>query len=176
MSQVLRASCLAGLLALAAPAALAQACPDPARLKNICMAVSERIVEKDPAAQHKYRYRTQIMRAACVDPADSPAAMKAKVDRMWRENQSRLICNSLQFDIQNGSLLKFAINQYFDAFLDDAIELGVPLDLVDASDGKTVLDYVQDKMERNRGKETAKTLEAYHWRLRKAGAKYRSEL
>lgn len=164
------------LCALAATAVAAQECPNPAKLKNICMMVSERVQDKDPAVKHRYRYRTQIMAASCVEPGDAPAAMRAKVDAMWRQNQQRLICNSLQFDMQNGSIVKFALNQHFDAFLDDAIELGVPLNLVDASDGKTVLDYVQDKIQRNAGKETAKTLQAYYDRLRKAGAKHRSEL
>lgn len=161
---------------LAAPGAAAQSCPNPAKLKNICMAVSERILEKNPALPQKYRYRTQILDAACVEPGDSPAAMRAKVDAMWRQNQARLICNSLQFDMQNGSIIKYAINSYFETFLDDAIDLGVPLDLVDASDGKTVLDYLQDKIERNRANQTSKTFQAYYDRLRKAGAKHRSEL
>jgi hypothetical protein len=161
---------------LAAPNAVAQECPNPAKLKNLCMMVSERVKEKDPAATHRYRYRTQILAASCVEPGDSKAAMRAKVDAMWRQNQSRLICNSLQFDMQNGSVLKFALNQYFDAFLDDAIELGVPLNLVDAADGKTVLDYVRDKIERNAGKQTEKIFQAYYERLRKAGAKHRAEL
>lgn len=164
------------VLALLASGVIAQTCPDPAKLRNICMAVSERMPAKDPAAKHRYRYRTQIQDAACVTPADSPAATRAKVDAMWRQNQSRLVCNSLQFDMQNGSIIKFAANSYFDAFLDDAVELGVPLSLVDASDGKTVLDYVQDKIERNRANQTAKIFQAYYDRLRRAGARHRSEL
>lgn len=168
-------SALALVLFLGAAPAWAQDCPDPRKLRNICMAVSERIPEKDPGVTYRYRYRTQILQASCVEPSDTKEQMRAKVAAMWRQNQPRLICNSLQFDIQNGSVFKFAINQFFDAFIDDAIELGVPLDTVDA-DGQTVMDYLRDKIERSQGKQTAKIFETYRERLRRAGAKYSSEL
>lgn len=141
------------------------------------MAVSERSLDKDAASQFKYLYQRKFAEAACVDlDKDDKNAANQKIQKMWVAFEDRLICNSLQFDIQNGSIVKFAINQYFEAFLDDVIEWKVNLNRIDAHDGMTVLDYVQAKIERNRGNQTEKIFKAYYERLRKSGAKHKSEL
>jgi len=161
----------------AANAGDGHACPNPAKIKNICMAVSERVRDKDATSSFKYLYQRKLTEAACVDLVkDDQKAVDHKMQQMWLAFEDRLICNSLQFDIQNGSIIKFAINQYFDAFLDDLIAWKVNLNRVDAYDGQTVLDYVQYKIERNRNNQTSKIFSAYYDRLRRAGAKHKSEL
>lgn len=151
-------------------------CPNPVKVKNICMAVSERSRDKDATSSFKYLYQRKFTEAACVDMEhDDADVIDQKMQQMWLAFEDRLICNSLQFDIQNGSIIKFAINQYFDDFVDDVIAWKVNLNRVDA-DGQTVLDYLQSKIERNRDNQTSKIFSAYYDRLRRAGAKHKSEL
>ena len=52
----------------------------------------------------------------------------------------------------------------------------VNLNKVDKTDGRTVLDYIKDQIERNKGLATEPVLQGYYNQLKKAGAKHRVEL
>lgn len=154
-----------------------QTCPEQKKIKNICMAISERIRDKDPNSRYKYLYQRKVAEAACVDYSkDDPATANRKIQQMWKAFENQLVCDSIQFDVPRGSIVKYAINQYFDDFLDDVVAWKVNLDKVDSYDGGTVLDYLKAKIERNKENQTSVILKAYYDRLRKAGAKHKSEL
>ena len=90
--------------------------------------------------------------------------------------EDRLYCNNLQFDVGNGSVLKFGVATKFGNFISDVITWGVNLNKVDETDERTLLDYVRWQMEENQGNPIAERMRLYYRALRKAGAKHRSEL
>lgn len=165
-------------------AALAQAaarqgtaCPRAADAVQLCNAVSDQIAQTDPASPDKYSYQTKIRAAACVEPEDDDALVRGKVQAFWNAHHAGLHCSQLGFSIENGHLLKLAIENNSKDFINDAVrKWQVDLNHVDAADGRTVLDYVVDERARARGTNLEPTLERYETLLRKHGAKRRSEL
>jgi hypothetical protein len=119
-----------------------------------------------------------ILEASCVNVAiDSEAVEYRKIQDMWLRMENQLICNSTRFDVQNGSIIKYAINTLFDHFVEDIQNWGVNLNRVDASDGRTVLDYVRDRVHRSREHpSSSRRFQSYYNDLRAAGARHRSEL
>ena len=165
----------------AAPVDWPAGCPDLERLVNICTNLSGFTKDPAPRGDYSYMYQRKIYDAACVDlQKDSEALMKRKIQEMWRiderQPRPRMTCNNLQFDVASGNILKFAVSTRFQEFLEDAENWGVNLNRVDASDQRTVLDYVKDELDRTSNPSTRSTLQVYYNTLRRAGAKHRSEL
>jgi hypothetical protein len=152
-------------------------CPDKSKLVNICMMISGRTKDPKTTSLNPYMYHTRIMQAACVDENSDPESLiQSKVSGMWSRFENDMVCSSAIFDVPNGSYLKYAVQTKFDEFLDDAISWKVDLNKVDASDGRTVLDYVKFHMEKNPGSEISRKMTQYYDMLRAAGAKHKSEL
>lgn len=150
-------------------------CPPPTKLPAICMAISN--AQKDTSGTYQFHYQKLVYDAACVSQADSEEARNAKVQRMWKANEDQLVCNSPRFDVQQGNVLKYAASVRFEDFLFDAAMIWrVDLNRVDPSDGRTVLDYVQKEIDRNKGTSVESKLKSYYDMLRTSGAKHRSEL
>ena len=151
---------------------------DASKFESLCADVGMRIPDKDKSGPYEYRYQRQVYEAACVDlETDSEAEIARKVSTVWNANEDWLYCSSNQFNVPNGSILKYAVSRTFTAFLDDAIEIWqVNLNKVDASDGRTLLDYVASEQEKRKGTGIEKTLQQYYDKLRRYGAKHRAEL
>ena len=165
----------------AAPVDWPAGCPDLERLTNICTNLSGFTKDPAPRGDYSYMYQRKIYDAACVDlQKDSEALMKRKIQEMWRiderQPRPRMTCNNLQFDVASGNILKFAVSTRFQEFLEDAEYWGVNLNRVDASDQRTVLDYVKDELDRPTNPINRSTLQVYYEILREGGAKHRSEL
>lgn len=102
----------------------------------------------------------RLARAAQAEGTiDTPEEVE-RLQRIWRRFEERglLDCNSLQFDVSNGSLVKCAAINSNDAFMNFAAKHKLGLTRVDDSDGRTVLDYIQHHMDRAPGGEIAKRL------------------
>jgi hypothetical protein len=166
----------------ASPVVWPAGCPDLERLTNICTNLSGFTKDPAPRGEYSYMYQRKIYDAACVDlQQDSEALMKRKIQEMWRIDEARgdrskLKCENLQFDMIDGNILKFAVRKRFQEFLEDAEYWGVNLNRVDASDQRTVLDYLKDELDRTSHPSTRSTLQVYYNTLRRAGAKHRAEL
>lgn len=154
-----------------------QSCPDGRKLRNFCMYVDGKQEDLEPLDGYNFVYQRKLLEAACVDVTkDSEQIVAEKMRKMWKQFENQLVCNSLRFDVQNGSVVKYASIIMFDAFIRDLARWKVDLNRVDASDGMTALDYVKVNMEKTQGTETHRKLSFYYDLLRKAGAKHRSEL
>jgi hypothetical protein len=165
----------------ASPVVWPAGCPDLEKIGNICLNLTNFTKDPAPRGDYSYMYQRKIYDAACVDlQKDSEALMKRKIQEMWRiderQPRPRMTCNNLQFDVASGNILKFAVRKRFQEFLEDAVWWGVHLNRVDASDQRTVLDYVKDELDRTSHPSTRSTLQAYYQILREGGAKHRSEL
>lgn len=155
-----------------------KACPNERDLKVLCGQISGMVNDRDESNYYSYSYQEIIYEASCADFVnDSEEEIARKVNLMWNKYEKNMHCNSPQFDVQGGSILKFAVQKKFSDFLYEAAQLWkVNLNKVDVQDGKNLLDYVQGEIARNRGNAYEPTLKQYYEVLREAGAKHRFEL
>ena len=152
-------------------------CPNPKKLRGICLAVHSRHEDTSLGGRYKFLYQKRLIEAACVDISkDSETVIAAKISKMWKEHEDKLICNSVQFDVISGNILKFAVTHLFEEVLDDAIRWKLNLNKVDETDQRTLLDYVKERMESHKGGGIEPHLKSYYRMLRAAGAKHKSEL
>jgi hypothetical protein len=57
--------------------AVAESCPDPTKLENLCMMVGNRT--NDSSGHNTYLYQTRIQQGACVSTGDSKDVRRRKV-------------------------------------------------------------------------------------------------
>lgn len=154
-------------------------CPNRKKLRHMCMMVFDRTLNEDPESENqvKYMYQQRLLAAGCVDLAkDSEQVRAQKIQNAWKMYEEDLKCNSVTFDVKDGHILKFAIADKFDEFIDDVIKYRLNLNKVDASDGMTVLDYVKHHINRTKGTAIEGKYQSYYNKLKQAGAKHKSEL
>lgn len=152
-------------------------CPNPKKLRALCMYVGDMSEDTGEGKKFRYGYQRVIMEASCVDRENDSKEVKAeKISKMWKQFESKMICNSIQFDVPNGSVIKYAAIRGIDPFISDVIDWKVNLNKVDEIDGMTVLDYIQYHINRLKEGAIVNRLKEYYQDLRKAGAKHKSEL
>lgn len=125
-----------------------------------------------------YMYQATIYENAKTDERwDSPAVLRKKVGHFWWTNHAALTTDNSEFNVPNGSVVKFGIKKMNEDFVVDVIETWkIPLNLVDAADGRTFLDYIQFELSKAEGNALEPILKRYYKRFRAAGAKHRAEL
>jgi hypothetical protein len=167
------------MIAVAKMAAKMNDCPKRDKFEHMCMMIGDRTPNEDPDTekQIKYMYQKTLLDAGCVDiEKDSEEVQAEKIQKAWNMYQADLECNSSTFDVRNGHILKYAIADKFDEFIDDVIKYRLNLNKIDSSDGRTTLDYIQYHINRTKGTALESKYQSYYKRLKKAGAKHKSEL
>jgi hypothetical protein len=156
----------------------AAGCPNKSKLSNLCNAVSFMRKDSDPDSSYMWEYQRIIYEASCVDyETASDEEIRKKVNAMWDKYEKELRCAANDFDVSNGSILKYAISKQFREFIAEAAQVWkVNLNRVDSQDGRTVLDYLEDEIKAHKGGPSEPILRQYEKVLRKAGAKRKSEL
>jgi glycerophosphoryl diester phosphodiesterase len=119
--------------AISAPANTAQAPPPtpaapvtragapsskPANLRILCLAIDGH--GKDPSNKYDYYYQRIIMEAAGVGDDGTESVANMKIRNMCNAYEDGLICNNIRFNVQDGSVLKFAISAKLEDFIFDA--------------------------------------------------------
>lgn len=159
--------------------AVSNPCPNLKKLDNICISINNRTKDPKPKGDYYYMYQRKMLDAACVDvEKDSEEIIGEKIRKMWDAAfaQKKLNCHSIQFYPSGGNVLKFAVSTKFNEFIEDAIWWKVNLNFIDDVDKETVLDYVKNEIEKNKGFNIVSKLEYYYKILREAGAKHAAEL
>ncbi len=150
-------------------------CPKPKGVKflNFCT-----LVENQDS-----RYKKELREMSCVDlTKDSRETIKAKVQCMWRKYYAEFGCDDSGFPSPNGNILKYAVNQEWEYFIDGVVEeFDLNINLKDPADGKTLLDFVSDEIIRYKKnpefKNKVKELEEIYNHLKKdLKAKHATEL
>jgi hypothetical protein len=150
---------------------------DLKKMRGLCMFVDSKEQDPNPQGRFVFKYQRKILEAARIDPIkESEEQIAAKVRKMWNENEELFICNNTKFDVANGNIIKFAVNLKFDEFMIDMAHWGINLNRVDEMDGRTVLDYIQAQIERNKGLPQEPVLKGYYRMVRKAGARHKFEI
>ncbi|MGV3658142.1 MAG: hypothetical protein ACO1NX_09310 [Chitinophagaceae bacterium] len=140
------------------------------------MTIETRSKVEKPVLPYEYTFIYKLFSAACVDPVDSEEVIAQKIRRMWIKYEDRLICNSLKFDTTDGNIIMYAVASMFDHFIFYVTKWGVNLNRVDEYDQRTVLDYIQFQINKNKGSSIEGTLQKYFKQVRAAGGKFASEL
>ena len=117
-------------------------CPTPkgGKFLNFCTLVEN----QDP------RYKKEILQMSCADPLkDSKETIRRKVNCRWGKYYSEFGCDDTGFLVPQGNILKYAVNQEFELFVDGMVEdFGVSINMKDPADGKTLLDFTLDEINR----------------------------
>ncbi len=144
---------------------------------RFCGDIGTKLPANDPNGFYEYSYQKLMYEGACVDIEKmSEKEINSKLKEWWNLNKSKLVCDTLQFGVTNGSVLKYAAKSNTWSFIDEAISAGFDLNFVDKSDNRTVLDYVKDELVKRKGTSLEKELQETYTKLQKAGAKHKSEL
>lgn len=144
---------------------------------NFCGCIGTKLPSKDPGGFYEYDYQKLMYQSAGIDLEEiTEEEINEKLREWWELNKRILLCDSLQFPQPNGSVLKYASTSNTWTFIDEAITAGFDLNMVDKSDNRTLLDYVKDELKKRKGTVLENELLMTYNKLRKAGAKYRSEL
>jgi hypothetical protein len=145
--------------------------------RSFCTAVDSKSFENNPTRDGVlYQYQTMVYDAAGVLPNDSSEVAFQKSKAFMDANAASLVCNLINFNPRSGSILKLAVARQSNEFIWDAVvNWKLDLNQIDATDGKTVLDYITDRRA-SAGPTFARTLDRYYKRFRDGGARHAHEL
>jgi hypothetical protein len=147
-------------------------CPNPKKLRGLCAMIGSRMQDQK---KEDHLYRTRIMEAACIDSSDTEEEKNKKIRDLWMAMEDELVCDSSQFDVVRGNVLKYAVSTKNEDFIRDAIKWKINLNRVDSSDNRTVLDYISYHIQKHKGNSIENMFNYYYKLLRDAGAKHKSE-
>jgi hypothetical protein len=125
----------------------------------------------------EYRYEQIIWKVACAKMGrDDLETAKRKIQVWWNKYKTNCKCDSINFTVPNGNLLKFSINQSLPDFINTlVVNYDLDINFIDPTDGKNVLDYLNDEIQRFKddgiSKASIKIYEDYRITLIKLGAK-----
>lgn len=142
-------------------------------LSRVCYAVSNKAEDKDHP-ERQPMYRSVLYKVAGVDPArDHEGLVRRKMQTWWQRYGDLVECGSTP-SFGGKSLLKLATEHDNSQFLNDVVTTWqLPLNKVDMSDGWTVLDYLQDRLD---ARPEDYRIAPMYSQLRHAGALHRAEL
>ena len=165
-------------LASRAPA-LGDSCPraTPEDIKGLCSFICDKKRDKKNGNEtYPFHYQSHLFKIACTSRDDPEEVMNQKIQAFWKKHQSMLFCDTFGFNVVKGDLIKYGVDNYFDEFVGDVTLWGVDLNKIDPADGKTVLDYVKEEMEKKKGTALEYKLKYYYAILKESGAKHRKDL
>ena len=141
-------------------------------LAGLCSSVFERT--RAPAnSGFRYDFDRLIFEAAGASPDPTAAQNKTKVRALWRGAQESFRCNSNNFPVPDGNVLKLAASERSMLPLWRALDWGLELNYIDRSDGRTILDYILNALaEPDHSTDLLMVYEKY----RAAGAKFSCEI
>ena len=123
--------------------------PKPTDIKALCDCIS---VHEKPTEADKpyfdYGYEKRLMNMAGADVTkESREACTEKISKWWDKYKTLFRCQSSSFDVEKGSILKFAVVQGFAPFLETIVgTYQMDINYIDPADNRNVLDYVNDEL------------------------------
>lgn len=152
-------------------------CADGNKLNGICGAIYQDF-DAPEGSPFTYQWEHQIHEAACA-LGDTKEVAAVKIQKMWQKlENTHLVCTQGNFEVDKGSILKYAVSLPNWRFLSKAVEKWkVNINKIDPSDNRTPLDYIENQMKiAENDPATVTALKRAYGQLRKFGAKHRREL
>ena len=82
--------------------ASATPCPNPKKLRGLCMFVDSKEQDPNPQGRFVWKYQRKLLEAACINVrTDSEEEIGKKIAKVWQENEKTMICNNTKFDVES---------------------------------------------------------------------------
>lgn len=145
---------------------------------RLCSAANDMI--EDETAPTGWQMEAIIIKAAGIDVArDDEATIKRKTKAWLAREDGRNACTDVHYAFQgDASWMQAMIKPSFDGYdiVDEIIlHYGLPLNDVAMRDGRTILDFIADKIDEGQGS-SANNYKRIYGTLKRFGAKHRKEL
>lgn len=121
-------------------------CPPPKSIdyKALCADIGSKakVPEKEQEF-YEYTYERRILQLACVNiGVDDEETTKRKLVLFWNKYKKNCKCDSVEFNVQNGNILKFAISQNMPTVIETLASYGLDINFIHPADGLNLLDYI----------------------------------
>jgi hypothetical protein len=130
-------------------AAVADGCPAPEKVDyaKICSYSRDKKLAPEDS-ELNYLFEQQILKMSCAtEGKDSPQAIKQKTSIMWNTYRTKFACDSLEFNVPNGNILKFSMNFNFPDFIYTMVNTyDLDMDFKDPADNKTIIEYLDEEI------------------------------
>lgn len=128
-------------------------CKEPKDIDYEALCLDIGTKTKAPIAEieyYEYMYEKRILELSCVNVrSDDEETVKRKVQKWWNKYKTKCKCDSLDFGLSNGNLLKFALSQNFPEVIETlSSTYGCDINFIDPVDGLNVLDYISKEISR----------------------------
>jgi len=152
-------------------------CPPPTinDYKAICAHIATRA--KDNQNNYyftDYAYEKKLLQMSCADlDLDSEEIVKKKLQFFWNKYKTKCKCDSLDFILSNGNILKYALSQKMPEVIENLADTyGLNINFIDPADGLNLLDWINKEMKSpNNTKDNIKYWEEVRTRVIDVGGK-----
>ena len=161
-------------------------CPAPTKedFIGLCVSIYEKQMANIPKPGVGYGYQEALWEMSCAKPGfDRIETAKVKIQKMWNSYRERMRCyNYPGFSASEKNIAKFSAESGFTTFLTEAVKrYDLDMNFIDPGDGKTVLDFIQDREIAVRNSPPIDTAKADEYQriyqlLKSKGAKHKWEL
>ena len=123
-------------------------CPAPSIVDyaKMCSYSKDKIIASEESLS--YLFEEILLNMSCVDlKNDSQETIIQKVNCMWNKYKTKFACDSLEFNVPNGNILKFNMNFNFPDFIYLLVDqYGLDVTFVDPADGLTFVEYLDQEI------------------------------
>lgn len=124
--------------------------PSLSDIKTLCDCVAIKEKPSGKAAEHydwAWERRLMVLAGTSIETDGFDVATK-KLRCFWEKYKTQFSCHSSTFNLERGSLLKFAISQNFTPMFETMVgTYGMDINFIDPIDKRNVLDYVNDELQ-----------------------------
>jgi hypothetical protein len=124
-------------------------CPEPERVDyaKICSYTRDKKLAPEESSLD-YLFEEILLKMSCVDlKNDSRETIIQKVNCMWNKHRTKFACDSLEFNVPNGNVLKFTMNFNFPDFIYwVGNKYNLDFTFIDPADGKTIIQYLDEEI------------------------------
>lgn len=137
-------------------------CPAPneSDYRSFCSDIASR--SKTPESErrlYEYHYEKRLWTVSCADPMkDNEEKSLLKIQKMWNKYQKNFKCDSINFNVPNGNLLKFSIAASAPDVLETFVSIyDLDINFVDPADNMNLLDYLNSEIAKLKKKENTQS-------------------
>lgn len=128
----------------------AKPCPDPGNdVRQLCDYLVLQTKARGTATDTvEYFYEQLLWEFACAKMGvDDLETAKKKIQVFWNRYKTKCTCNSVNFPVKDGSVLKYSINHKFLEFIDMLVtNYELDINFIDPADNKNLLDYFDEEV------------------------------